>query len=41
MNINYIRSGDYFIPDLELTEESRSIGKWGWYELPGRSPVRQ
>ena len=29
MNINYIRSGDYFIPDLELTEESRSIGKWG------------
>ena len=28
MNINYIRSGDYFIPDLELTEESRSIGKW-------------
>ena len=29
MNINYIRSGNYFIPDLELTEESRSIGKWG------------
>ena len=29
MNINYIRSGDYFIPDLKLPEESRPIGKWG------------
>ena len=29
MNINYIRSGDYFIPDLKLPEETRSIGKWG------------
>ena len=29
MNINYIRSGDYIIPDLKLTEESRPIGKWG------------
>ena len=29
MKINYIRSGDYFIPDLKLTEETRSIGKWG------------
>ena len=29
MNINYIRVGDYFIPDLTLPEESRSIGKWG------------
>lgn len=29
MNINYIRSGDYFIPDLELPEKSRPIGKWG------------
>lgn len=29
MNINYIRSGDYFIPDLELPQESRPIGKWG------------
>ena len=28
MNINYIRSGDYFIPDLKLPEETRSIGKW-------------
>ena len=29
MNIQYIRVGDYFIPDLELPEEPRSIGKWG------------
>ena len=29
MNINYIRSGDYYIPDLKLPEETRSIGKWG------------
>ena len=29
MNITYIRSGDYYIPDLTLTEESRPIGRWG------------
>ena len=29
MNINYSRSGDYFIPDLKLQEETRPIGKWG------------
>ena len=29
MKINYIRSGDYVIPDLKLPEETRSIGKWG------------
>ena len=29
MNLNYIRSGDYFIPVLKLPEESRPIGKWG------------
>lgn len=29
MNIQYIRSGDYYIPDLKLPEESRLIGKWG------------
>ena len=29
MNIHYIRSGDYFIPNLELPEETRPIGKWG------------
>ena len=29
MEIQYIRVGDYFIPDLRLPEESRPIGKWG------------
>lgn len=29
MNIQYIRAGDYFIPDLKLPEEKRPIGKWG------------
>ena len=29
MNINYIRSGDYYIPDLKLPEETRPIDKWG------------
>ena len=29
MDINYIRVGDYYIPDLTLTEESRPIGRWG------------
>ena len=29
MDINYIRVGDHFIPDLTLPEESRPTGKWG------------
>ena len=29
MNMQYIRVGDYFIPDLELPQETRPIGKWG------------
>ena len=29
MNIPYIRSGDFFLPDLKLPEENRPIGKWG------------
>jgi len=29
MNINYVGSGDYFIPNLRLPEETRHIGKWG------------
>lgn len=29
MEIQYIRMGDYFIPDLKLPEENRPIGKWG------------
>ena len=29
MEMQYIRVGEYFIPDLELPEEARPIGKWG------------
>ena len=29
MNISYTHSGNYFIPDLKLEEETRPIGKWG------------
>jgi len=29
MSVNYIRTGDYLIPDLKPPEENRSIGKWG------------
>ncbi len=29
MNIEYKKSGDYYIPNLKLPEEKRSIGKWG------------
>ena len=27
--IKYIKTGDYYIPDLKLPEEHRSIGRWG------------
>ena len=29
MKINYIPAGDCYIPNLELPQESRPIGKWG------------
>ena len=29
MNIEYIKSGDYYIPNLKLPEEKRYVGKWG------------
>ena len=29
MNIEYIHSGDFFLPDLKLKEETRPVGKWG------------
>ena len=29
MNIQYVCSGDHFISDLELPQESRPIGRWG------------
>ena len=27
--LNYIRCGDYYIPDIRLLGESRPIGRWG------------
>lgn len=27
--IRYIKTGDYYIPDLKLPEENRPIGHWG------------
>ncbi len=27
--LNYIRCGDYYIPDICLPEENRPIGRWG------------
>ncbi|MDO5546102.1 MAG: TnpV protein [Eubacteriales bacterium] len=29
MEIPYIRVGDYYIPNLDLPQETRPIGKWG------------
>lgn len=29
MNVEYIRCGDYYIPNLKLSDEKRPIGKWG------------
>ena len=29
MNIEYIRCGDYYIPNLKSSDEKRPIGKWG------------
>lgn len=29
MNIEYIRCGDSYIPNLKLPEENRPIGRWG------------
>lgn len=29
MDINYIRSGNHYIPDLTLPEQIRPIGRWG------------
>ena len=27
--LTYIRCGDYYIPDIRLPEEHRTIGRWG------------
>ena len=43
MDINYIRVGDYYIPDLTLSEQNRPIGKWGRMHreyLRGHKPIQ-
>ena len=43
MNIHYLRSGDYYIPNLTLPEETRPIGKWGRMHreyLKGHKPIQ-
>ena len=32
--ISYTLVGDYYIPDLQLPEESRPIGVWGRMQKP-------
>ena len=27
--LNYIRCGDYYIPDIRLPEETSLVGRWG------------
>lgn len=27
--LNYVRCGDYYIPDIRLPKETKSIGRWG------------
>ena len=29
MELEYIRNGDYYIPNLTIQKEERNIGKWG------------
>ena len=29
MKLEYIRNGDYYLPNLTIQKEERSIGKWG------------
>ena len=41
--LNYIRCGDYYIPDIRLPEENRPIGRWGRMHkeyLREHSPIR-
>jgi hypothetical protein len=41
--LNYIRCGDYYIPDIRLPEENRPIGRWGRMHrdyLKEHNPIR-
>lgn len=40
--ISYTLVGDYYIPDLQLSEENRPIGRWGrlhWEYLKQANPI--
>lgn len=30
MELNFIKSGDYYIPDIKLKNPNIRLGKWGW-----------
>ena len=41
--LGYLQTGDYFIPDLKLPQENRSIGKYGRMHrdyLQENNPIR-
>lgn len=41
--LNYIRCGNYYIPDIPLPEENRPIGRWGRMHrnyLKAHNPIR-
>ena len=41
--LNYIRCGDYYIPDIRLPVETRPIGRWGRMHrdyIKERNPIR-
>ena len=41
--LNYIRCGDYYIPDIRLPEETRPIGRWGRMHrdyIKAHNPIR-
>ena len=43
MKMDYTLAGDYYIPNLELPQESRPMGKWGRMHrryLETRHPIR-
>lgn len=40
--LSYVKNGDYYVPELKLPEENRSIGKYGrmhWEYLENSNPI--
>ena len=40
MKMDYTLAGDYYIPNLELPQESRPMGKWGLSLIHISEPTR-